>query len=321
MSIYTQNGKINITQTRFNFIVETVQLDDEYSTTKIVLADMLWHIKIRKETNSTGRKVVNVCFVCSPPILTLSMDWICEATATVALLSIASIQEPFVKNLPKTKFSKNSTTIGWTPFATLDEFKQYEQNGMVLVDVELSANPVKLRTTSEIQQTGSKFRFTIENVSQLNRKSSPEVTVQGANWYVVVKKSNDFLSAYLYKKRNIFNANWFWKTKCSFKLTSFRAGTPPICKQFDDMFGYKTYTWGYIRFVSWKDLMDPAKKYVQDDKAILDISLEVDFPKPLWDIDENSTKNHEYTQECSICQQKIVATKCDTCSSVIVLDG
>lgn len=61
--------------------------------------------------------------------------------------------------------------------------------------------------------------------------------------------------------------------------------------------------------------MNATKKYLQDDKAIFDIELDVDYPHPPWDIEQNSTNTNDRVLECSICLQNItdhetVVTKC-----------
>lgn len=306
---------INITETRYNFFLKTNALDEEYSTPKMILADLFWRIKMCKETTFGGEDVVNVFLECSTGSSTLK--WSCDAKATISLCSITPNQEPYKKSLSKVKFTDNSPSAGWMPFAKWTDFKRYEQNGIICVDVHLSANPAKEHITSEIEQTATKFRFTVENMSKLSRKSSPEVTVQGTNWYVVLKKYDGSLSVFLYLKRNVFNENWFWKVKCSMKLLSFCAATetPPICKQFSHVYGYKTESWGCMKFISWNDLMNPAKMYVQKDEVIFDIDLEVDFPTPLWSMDQNMAKHNDQIQECSVCLQSVidrkpVVTKC-----------
>lgn len=95
---------------------------------------------------------------------------------------------------------------------------RYEQNGIVCVDAHLSVNPTRQYTASEIKQMGKKFRFTVENMSQLNRKPSPDVTVQGTEWFVVLKKTDEHLSVFLYIKRKQFDENLLWKVNCCFKL-------------------------------------------------------------------------------------------------------
>lgn len=300
---------INITETRFNFFLETNALNADYLTPKMILADLFWRVKMCKETTFGGEDVVNVFLECSPGSSTLK--WACEAKATISLCPITPNQEPYRKTLAKTTFTENSPSVGCVAFAKWTEFKRYELNGIICVDVHLSANPAKEHITSEIEQTATKFRFTVENMSKLSRKSSPEVTVQGTNWYVVLKKDDGSLSVFLYIKRNIFNENWFWKVKWSLKLLSFCAGaeTPPICKQFSHIYGYKTESWGFMKFIAWNDLMNPAKKYVQDDKAMFDIDLEVDSPTPLWRMDLNRAKHNNQIQECSVCLQNVIGRK------------
>lgn len=312
--------RVNSTEIRFNFWINKAEIEGDNETREVVLADIPWKIKISNQSDG-NEKVIKVSLIGSAPANVGDSDWFCEAMAKISpLFSKANCNETIV---PTTKFSKyclSSDSVDLIRYADSTDFDltQYEHNERIMFDVHLLVNPTKYFTSSVLDQTHTTFRYTVENVSQSGRKISPELTLSGSSWYISLRKIEEkggkeaSLALYLYNKRDERN-NWVWPTNTSFRLLSFDENIPPMTRQLSCDFYLDSGNRGYSNFVDWNTLMDPTKKYVQNDTAIFEIDLKVELPKPLTDFKQNSMKRDAF--ECSICLHTIigrdpVATKC-----------
>lgn len=317
--------KINCTESHFQFFVKIDELTKHWCSQIVVLYGISWYVKLSKRSTN----VVDVLLVCSPKATT--MDWTCEAKAKITLCSSRPKQRSYTKILAKTEFKNGSESNGISPFITWSGFKEYSYDEQVLVDVMLSANPAFYYNQSEILQFATKSLFHLENVSQLNSKSTATMTVGGTNWYINFRKKDAYLAIYVHEQRDPLNQYWSWDVQCSLKLKSFSNRKEYKKREFDHCFTFNSHGWGYSKFLHWDEFIDPSKNYVSKNKAVFEIELNVSPPKPLWDIDQENSIHLGNSLECPICfccviDREPVTTLCghlfcETCIKQAITDN
>lgn len=303
--------EINILETRFSFTVSENDFKNEIRTREVVVADVPWKLKLCKQS-TRGGDIIKIGLMCLTPERLSKPDWSCEATATVSLRSFDFNQcNVMEKRIPQTVYHQdcNSSLI---EFIKLADLKPFEINKRFYFAAQISANPIKYHKPLEIKQTAIKFQIDVENVSELQLKNSLVVTVRQMDWYVSVESDKKSLSIFLCNKRKFEDIEWSWKADVTFKLLSFNKNIEPITKSMTHTYYHDAPGRGFADFVSWDELMDSEKKYVNNDRATFEIDLNVSPPRPVWEVPKALQKS---ILDCSICCQNIVertptATKC-----------
>lgn len=305
----------NLIESYFGFSIKSESFNDEYLTPEINLSGLPWKIRVAKRA-ADAKDVIDIFLQCSPVFEANTLNWSCQAQATIKLLSDSTGQAPYEKRISKTEFNKKSQSHGLSPFISWTDMKRYEQNGEVHFDIHLTANPLKSLTSSQIEQKRAKFRFTVENMSKLtNEKKSIEIILRDNVWRVSVQKFDGHLGIFLVDQRNPQNENWTWKTECSFKLLSFSENIQPIARSIEKVFYYAGEDWGYGKFIAWEELMKKSNKYLMGDKAVFVIDLKVEAAKPSWNSVCDQSNPGIGMLECAICLQSVIGkepttTKC-----------
>lgn len=296
----------------FYFAIKTNELKQGYFSDEIIVSDIPWKIQIAKY--SIGDKAVIVRLISSS--LTTDLNWTCEADAIIAIRSADSQQGVHQKSLKRTEFSDVKCDSESLEFIGIADLKKYERNGRLVFEVQIRADPVKYSHgkvfPANVQQIRSIFRFGIDAVSQLGEQSTVQF-VCGTEFKISVRKGLEGLEIFLRNETSPKNEHWTWNVKCRFKLLSFDEHVRPIEKQFHKKYFYNVCSRGYVKFTSWANFINPLHKYVQNDKAILEIDLEVEPPKPILSFDQ--LKSIDSAVECSICLLNLIeraptTTKC-----------
>ena len=309
-------NKINLIESYFGFSIKPESFNGEYLTPEFNLSGIPWKIKVAKRA-ADAEDVIDMFLQCSPVFESNTLNWSCQAQATIKLLSDTTGQPPYAKKISKTEFNKEAQSNGLSPFISWTDMKRYEQNGEVHFDIHLTANPVKFYTPSQIEQKRTKFRFTVENMSKLNTKGerSIEITLRDNVWYVYVQKNEEHLGIFLVDKRNPQNKNWTWRAECSFKLLSFDENINSIVRSIEKVFYYAGEDWGYSKFLAWEQLIKESNKYLMEDRAVFEIDLKVEPGKPSWNFICDQPMPEVGMLECAICLQSVIGkepttTKC-----------
>lgn len=321
------NSNIKIYKTSYSFSVKNVELD-KYESSKSSFPDTAWTIKFNNKRTINNEEVIDLHLMCSPlidqsqadgtPISSGNIDWICEAEATVTLRSNKFGQNLNKKLVLRKTFTNINLCKRFSECIKCTELGNYFQNDFL--DVAIHANPIRY-VVGNVKHTRLVFQFAIEDVfTHLNNdwvKVSPDVIVQGTTFFVKVQKIKKCLFFFLHHKKDSRNLNWSWNVKCSFKLLSFDTNLPPIRQTINRIFNSLNRNEVFNKFSTWADFIDPTKKFVQDDEAILEVDLEVDppesiFSSPIPSIDSNP---NALRLMCSICLQSVIGrnpttTKC-----------
>ena len=315
-----QNVKIYQKEAQFGFSINVDDFDKVHVTSEIELDKVPWQIKVAKRM-SNGEGVIDLFLVCQPAVLANTQKWSCEANMTATLRSVSSNQS-FRQSLTKVVFKKGKESQGFKPFIKLADLDPYKRNGQVFFEIQLSVNPIKTQSQTQILQKRSIFQFTLNDVSKFNTKHSVDVYVGGTKWSVFIKKwkpdsdiPSDYLGFFLCDERSSQDENWTWHVKCSFKLLSFDDNVGSYTRRIERTFYSKGDDWGFTKFIAWDIFMNPVNKYIQDDKAVFEVDLEVSPAKELWNFNREQLQPSVGLMECSICLQSVVerepvTTKC-----------
>lgn len=315
-------SNIDCLETVFRFKVNIDDLETgKIESPDICVSKIPWKIQLLKRSisESNDASYLDVYLVGSTPSnIDATTKWSCDVRAIFKLLSKAP-GKGIVKHFTKKQFSHKCLSHGISEFVPWDELleakNQYIYENEVTFEIKILANPLNCAKSMQMEQISTKLRVIVENISKLGNAYSPEVMVRGIRWKIQTKKEEEFFAVYLWAVEEDMDMNWCWEVEYSFKLLSFNSKIEPIdCKSTSDVFRWGTPSWGYGKLIKWSELVDPKRRFVRNDTAIVEVKFTVKSPKPLWECDKVVTKTNS-ALECSICFEnfcgrEIVATKC-----------
>lgn len=299
-------SSIVINKVCFYFAIKAKDLQREYQSNSVTLSEFSWKINMKKRSAVNNKELLDVSLVCSLGDTDSNGDWICEADAIIALREIESQSRLYQKMLPKTEFSKHQLSSASMEFIDFAELEKYEQNKRLVFDVQIRADPKRFsvascpRPSPNIEQIQTTFRFIIDKATELKQTSTIQC-VSDTKFRVKVIRADQNLSIYLQHERFPSNEYWTWNVRFGIKLLSFDPHVQPIVKQFEKNFYWQVVSWGYRQFTTWQNFIDPVKKFVQNGKAIFEINLAVDPPKPILSFEERKNADASSALVCSIC--------------------
>lgn len=315
------NSSVNCLESVFRFKFNITEFEtNDVESPEFTLSNVPWKLLLRKKgaSESNDSSVLDVCLVCGLVADNTIAKWSCEMCATFRLLSCES---EIVKHLSKKQFNNQNLShsidnfISWAEL--MDEKNQFVLENEAVLEVVISSNPLNYRKSVGMEQTSTKLRVIVDGVSKLGNTYSPEVTVRGIRWKIQTKKEEDHFAVYLWAVEEDMDINWCWDVEYSFKLLSFNSKIEPIdCKTTSDIFRWGTPSWGYGKLIKWSEFVDPKRRFVRNDTAVIEVKFTVQPPKPLWECEASRKETKVSTVlECSICFEsfcgrEISATKC-----------
>lgn len=206
--------------------------------------------------------------------------WSCQADANVTLLDTES-DEFLTKTITQQTFNSTNPSYRIDDLVSWDMFFLIcVHNNKSIVDISISINKPVRNLVSEQFSTKSYIYF--ENVSKFFDNSSmfsPNIVVRGIKWRVEASKrhpSND-LAVFLVPDSNDFRKSESWKVKASFNLINWNSITQGHSMHLDERFS-KTKSWGWDKFLSWDEFINPNNGYIQNDTAKFLVEITVDEP-------------------------------------------
>lgn len=151
------------------------------------------------------------------------------------------------------------------------------------------------------------FCFKVSNISKLDSITSPDFIVQGIPWNVKVCKNvngkNESLDIFLRCARDKYEEDWLHAAFAKVKLMPFNKDTNPVERRCDPyVFDDDGDCIGTSSFISWQDLFDSKKNYVQNDTIQLDINIEADGS------DKNTTSKMTFEKVETCCEEDCFTT-------------
>lgn len=140
-----------------------------------------------------------------------------------------------------------------------------------------SHGPLAVDATLDEEETRSEatFRFRVENFSRLRESVlSTPCYVRNLPWKIMVmprSSNNDrtpntdsrSLGFFLQCNGDSESASWSCNAIAELRLYSFKANTEPFVRKIKHLFYAKENDWGFSNFMSWTEILDPEKGYIQ----------------------------------------------------------
>lgn len=136
----------------------------------------------------------------------------------------------------------------------------------------------------------STFRWEVPKFSDECRKLSPEFDLRGFPWKLELRKirtiQENTLKIYLQRTNQTKDVELTCMAFVEIKLLSFDENVPPLRKVLNAMeYGAGNASMMGLNLASLEELNDPSKKYIHNDKIVLEIHIKVDPPQKVFQND------------------------------------
>lgn len=221
-------------------------------------------------------------------------------------------QQPIIQNIQNDNVDEAMETT---------ECQQQLNTSFVLDEVHLSSNQSDSYIIAPSQQTGHQpststaaiildqnmeedevrseatFSFKVEKFSRLKDSLlSPPCYVRNLPWKIMVmprvttnsdrNQPNEIrvLGFFLQCNGDSDSSSWSCNASAELRLLSFKPDQEPFVRKINHLFYSKENDWGYSHFMSWNEILDPEKGYIQDDTITLEVHVTAEAPHGVfWD--------------------------------------
>lgn len=283
---------VNYVEANFSLRIDVTDLNDHcVESVTIEASNLDWSIKLCKSNDSAGwfnkaSNNVDLYLQCAP--LGRENDLRCDYEAILKLVAPDDrCNEPIIKRLSKREFTNAASTavvkgfVGWNYF-----MNNFVRDDYVTIQINTRTNTpnreqrVEPQNESNFYEIGSRIHFMLDDVSNLGEKSSPEITVSGIHWKIIVEKTNDaYLAVYLEGNESDFEQNTAYKVNAHFKLLTYDSTKRSKIRDFKHVYRWNSTKQGLQRFLKFSDFVDANKQYTRDNKANLLVEFTVEEQK------------------------------------------
>lgn len=156
--------------------------------------------------------------------------------------------------------------------------------------------PAIVDATMDEEETRAEatFKYTVENFSKLKESVlSPPCFVRNLPWKIMVmprialgndRSENRSLGFFLQCNGESDSSSWSCKAMAELRLLSSKQDQDPFVRKINHLFYSKENDWGFSHFISWNEIVDPDKGYIQDDCVVLEVHVVAEAPHGVfWD--------------------------------------
>lgn len=277
---------------------------------EILLFGIPWQIEISKRENGT-KKSLGVYLKCANK--DKSPNWTATACATIKLLPFRDNQRPVECYIPPYvyhRFVHNSgkdALIEWDDLLTKDKLCV----DTIRFEVNIVAeNPNDLhRSISNFKDLdfghqGIKLQLIVQNITNLWAVRSPEISLFGVSWRILVYKHVQHLGIIL--EPNERSKNESTKVTIAVNVVSSKDGLDSIEKSCTKMVQWPEAL--KIRnIVCWDEMMKPKNEFVNGNSITLKIELKSDkeVGGDATNVNRNNVTAKRRRIECSICLEDL----------------
>ena len=126
----------------------------------------------------------------------------------------------------------------------------------------------------------STFRLTVSKFSKLTDwASSPSFLIQDLPWMIKMNRettSPDSLSYFIQCNKGTTSSTWSCRASLEFRIKSFK--NKDFVRKCSHLFTASEHDWGYKRYKSWADLINPENGFIVDDKVTFEVKITPDSP-------------------------------------------
>lgn len=160
----------------------------------------------------------------------------------------------------------------------------------------IASNIVDANMEDEEMRSEATFSYRVENFSKLKESVlSPPCYVRNLPWKIMVmqRTSNPSdrnqtetrsMGFFLQCNAESESSSWSCNAKAELRLLSYKSDQEPFVRQIKHLFYSKENDWGFSHFMSWNEILDPEKGYIQDDTITLEVHVLAEAPHGVfWD--------------------------------------
>lgn len=202
-----------------------------------------------------------------------------EATLLPRKLDVEAVCMNTTPNLFSSKF------FGWGSFISWETLVNPE-NGFVMDDkckLEIRVKASPLNECTKIEPIDScdkclqrKFRMKINDIYEFFGVRLSEIVLDDCSFYVTAFRNKNNLDLKITKKgMKVCSVSFL------FKLISYDANVKPMMVRVNNRkFIANVFTSIAHTLATWQQLIDPAKKFIQNDSFVIEVDLKIDTNKP-----------------------------------------
>ncbi|MGH0176027.1 UNVERIFIED_CONTAM: hypothetical protein FKN15_077578 [Acipenser sinensis] len=136
------------------------------------------------------------------------------------------------------------------------------------------------------------FRFTVERFSRLSESVlSPPCFVRNLPWKIMVmprfypdRPHQKSVGFFLQCNAESDSTSWSCHAQAMLKIINYKDDEKSFSRRISHLFFHKENDWGFSNFMSWSDVTDPEKGFIEDDKISFDVYVQADAPHGVaWD--------------------------------------
>lgn len=162
---------------------------------------------------------------------------------------------------------------------------------------EIKPSPPLSTTTTEPKledevRSEATFSYVVRNISKLKETElSPPTYVRSLPWRIMVMVRNTrnqpetkSLGFFLQCNGESDSTTWSCNASAELRLKSFKPGQEAFVQKIKHLFYSKENDWGFSIFITWNDIFNPEKGYVQNDSIVLEVHVVAEAPHGVfWD--------------------------------------
>ncbi|GAA6076951.1 ubiquitin carboxyl-terminal hydrolase 7 isoform X1 [Tachysurus ichikawai] len=136
------------------------------------------------------------------------------------------------------------------------------------------------------------FRFVVERFSRLSESVlSPSCFVRNLPWKIMVmprfypdRPHQKSVGFFLQCNAESDSTSWSCHAQAMLKIINYKDDEKSFSRRISHLFFHKENDWGFSNFMSWSDVTDPERGFVEDDKVTFEVSVQADAPHGVaWD--------------------------------------
>lgn len=159
-----------------------------------------------------------------------------------------------------------------------------DMNSGQLVDAQMEDEEMRSEAT---------FSFRVDNFSKLKESVlSTPCYVRNLPWKIMVMQRTSIQNQSETRSMGFFlqcnaeseSSSWSCNAKAELRLLSFKADQEPFVRNIKHLFYSKENDWGFSHFMSWNEILDPERGFIQDDAITLEVHVVAEAPHGVfWD--------------------------------------
>ncbi|XP_013929462.1 PREDICTED: ubiquitin carboxyl-terminal hydrolase 7-like, partial [Thamnophis sirtalis] len=130
------------------------------------------------------------------------------------------------------------------------------------------------------------FQFTVERFNRLSESVlSPPCFVRNLPWKIMVmprlypdRPHQKSVGFFLQCNAESDSTSWSCHAQAVLKIINYKDDEKSFSRRISHLFFHKENDWGFSNFMSWSEVTDLDKGYIEDDKVTFEVYVQADAP-------------------------------------------